>query len=96
MHKDGTVDLVEMHAPYQPWNQPATAFNRVGRIDKDGVLRFSQGVETTAYRLENGFVVGTRSGLYGDLEITLYKGTRPPIPQPKPIKLAQAAARRGS
>ena len=96
VHKDGTVDLVEMHAPYEPWNQPATAFNRKGRIDGNGILRFSQGVETTAYRLENGFVVGTRSGLYGDLVITLFQGARPPVPQPKPVKLAQVATSRGS
>lgn len=90
VHKDGRVELVEMHAPYAPWNQPATAFNRVARIGTDGNLRFSQGVERTTYRLENGFLVGTRSGLYGDLKITLYRGSPPPVPRPKPIRLAEA------
>ena len=90
VHKDGRVELVEMHAPYKPWNQPATAFNRVARIGEDGSLGFSQGVERTTYRLENGFLVGTRSGLYGDLKITLYQGDPPPLPQPKPLRLAQA------
>ncbi len=90
VHKDGSVDLVEMHAPYEPWGQPATAFNRVARIGEDGKLRFSQGVERTTYRLENGFLVGTRSGLYGDLKITLYQDGPPPLPQPRPVRLAQA------
>lgn len=93
VHADGRADLVEMHAPYEPWNQPATAFNRVARIDKDGNLRFSQGVERTTYRIENGYLVGTRAGLYGNLKITLYQGQRPPIPKPKPMRLAQAASK---
>lgn len=95
VHKDGRADLVEMHAPYEPWGQPATAFNRVARIDQNGNLRFSQGVETTSYRIEYGYLVGERSGQYGNLKITLYNGKNgkpPPIPRPKPVRLAEASA----
>ncbi len=73
VHADGRVELVEMLAPYAPWNYPATAFSRVGRIDDDGNLRFAYGVERLSYRIENAKLIGTRSGLYGDLRIELVR-----------------------
>lgn len=94
VHKDGRVDLVEMHAPYEPFNQPATAFSRVGRIGDDGVLRYTQGLERTAYKIEGGYLFGTRGGVYGDLKIILrLEGmpAMPPLPRRKPVRLAQAA-----
>lgn len=90
VHKDGQAELVEMHAPYEPFNQPATAFNRIGRIGDDGVLRFTQGLERTAYKIDGGYLFGTRGGVYGNLEIVLRQKGMPPIPRRKPVRLAQA------
>ena len=92
VHADGRVELVEMLAPYAPWNYPATAFNRVGRIDGDGNLRFVYGTERLSYRIESGKLIGTRSGLYGNLRIELVRRGVPPIPTPNPIRLVQLSA----
>ncbi len=92
VHADGRVELVDMHAPYAPWHIPATAFRRTARIDTEGNLRFGYGIERLSYRIENGKLVGTRSGLYGDLRIELVRRGVPPIPTPNPIRLVQLAA----
>jgi len=92
VHADGRVELVEMLAPYAPWNYPATAFQRTARIDGEGNLRFGYGIERLSYRIENGKLVGTRSGLYGNLRVELVRRGVPPIPTPKPIRLVQLAA----
>ena len=92
VHADGRVDLVEMLAPYAPWNYPATAFQRTARIDDEGNLRFGYGLERLSYRIENGKLIGTRSGLYGNLRVELVRRGVPPIPTPKPIRLVQLAA----
>jgi hypothetical protein len=78
----GRVELVDMHAPYVPWNYPATAYRRVGRIDKDGVLRFAYGTERRSYRIENGRLYGERSGTLGNLRVILSRRGEPPIPIP--------------
>lgn len=96
IEKDGRVELVDMHAPYAPWGQPATAFRRVGRIDEKGTLRFAYGTERISYRVENGKLVGDRSGLLGDLHVELVHKGVPPLPVPKPVRLAQASAAPGS
>ena len=92
VHADGRVELVEMLAPYAPWNYPATAFQRTARIDGEGNLRIAYGDERLSYRIENGKLVGTRSGLYGNLRVELARRGVPPIPTPKPIRLVQLAA----
>ncbi len=89
---DGRVELVEMLAPYEPWNYPATAFQRTARIDNEGNLRFAYGTERLSYRIENGKLVGTRSGLYGNLRVELVRRGVPPIPTPNPIGLVQLSA----
>ncbi|HUS54079.1 MAG TPA: hypothetical protein VMY41_08755 [Thermohalobaculum sp.] len=71
VYRDGRVELVDMHAPYSPWAQPATAFRRVGRIDETGVLRFAHGTSRLSYRIENGKLIGTNSGQYGNLSVEL-------------------------
>ena len=73
VHADGRVELVDMHAPYAPWHYPATAFHRTARIDDKGNLRFVYGTERLSYRIENGKLVGTRSGRYGNLRIELVR-----------------------
>ena len=92
VHADGQVDLVEMLAPHKPWNYPATAFRRKARIDTDGNLRFVYGTERLSYRIESGKLVGSRSGLYGNLEIVLVRRGVPPIPTPNPLRLTQLMA----
>ncbi|MBK0400912.1 hypothetical protein H0I76_17060 [Limibaculum sp. M0105] len=68
---DGQVHLVEMHAPYEPWGQPASAFKRTGRIDKDGILTLRYGTESVRYRIENGQLHAQRSGVLGNLVAVL-------------------------
>ncbi len=91
VHADGRVELIEMLAPHAPWNYPATAFQRTARIDDAGNLRFAYGTERLSYHIENGKLVGTRSGLYGNLRVVLVRRGVPPIPARKPIRLTQLA-----
>jgi len=83
VYPDGRADLFEMHAPYEPWGQPATAFKRTARIDKDGNLRFAYGTETLTYRIVNGKLEGKRSGTMGNLTVSLVQRGVPPIPVPR-------------
>lgn len=83
VYPDGRADLFEMHAPYEPWSQPATAFRRTARIDKDGNLRFAYGTETLSYRIVNGRLEGRRSGTLGNLTVSLVQRGVPPIPVPR-------------
>ena len=92
VHSDGQVDLVEMLAPHEPWNYPATAFRRTGRIDSNGNLRFAYGTERLSYHIENGKLIGDRSGLYGNLHIKLVRSGEPPVPAPNPLRLTQVIA----
>jgi hypothetical protein len=92
VYADGRAELVDMHAPHIDWNQPATAFRRVGRIDDKGNLRFAYGTERLSYRIENGKLHGTRSGMLGNLKVELVRMGVPPIPTPNPIRLSQLAA----
>jgi len=96
VEKDGRVELVDMHAPYVPWAQPATAFRRVGRIDEKGNLRFAYGTERISYRIENGKMIGDRSGTLGNLHVELVRKGVPPMPVPRPYRLAQAPTASGS
>ncbi len=60
VYPDGQVALVDMHAPYKPWNQPASAFRRFGWIDKNGKLHFNYGKEKATYEIVDGTMKGTR------------------------------------
>lgn len=90
--KDGTVEVFDMHGPYDPWGQPASAFKRVGKIEPDGQLRFANGSDTLSYRLEGARLHGTRAGKLGTLTVELRQAGRVPLPTPKPLALAAAAA----
>jgi hypothetical protein len=83
VYPDGRVDLFEMHAPYEPWGQPATAFRRTARIDGKGNLRFAYGTETLSYQIVNGKLEGKRSGTMGNLTVSLVQRGLPPIPIPR-------------
>lgn len=76
---DGTVTLYDMHAPYEPWGQPATAFERKGRIDQEGNLRFRYGTEAVTYKLVEGKLHARRSGRFGDLEAILIDPDEAPV-----------------
>jgi hypothetical protein len=95
VYADGQVELVDMHAPYEPWNQPATAFQRVGWIDDKGRLHFNHGEESAVYEIKNGKLHGTRTFKWlGTLEIQLHRRGVPPVPVPRPapdFRVAQAA-----
>ena len=68
---DGAVELYEMHAPHAEWGQPASAFKRTARIDKNGDLRFRYGTETVKYDYVDGKLYAERSGRLGELEAVL-------------------------
>jgi len=92
VYADGRVDLVDMHGPYEPWGQPATAFRRVGRIDDKGNLRFAHGTSRLSYRIENGKLLGTHNGLYGNLTVELTRRGEMPVPASNPVRLSQQAS----
>ncbi|MEL6769140.1 MAG: hypothetical protein AAFP17_18320 [Pseudomonadota bacterium] len=88
---DGRVEMMDMHAPYEPWNQPASAFRRVGRIDKDGVLRFAHGTTQRSYQIVNGRLEGRRSGgASGEYVAQLKRPWDVPVPRPRPVGIAAA------
>jgi hypothetical protein len=92
VYADGRADVFEMHAPYAPWGQPATAYRRAARFDDKGRLRFAYGTETISYELVNGRLEATRAGKHGNLKATLVRRGMPPIPSPRPTQLVQASA----
>lgn len=93
--KDGEVRLVEMHAPYEPWGQPASAFKRVGRIDKDGQLILRYGTESIRYRLEGGRMIAERSGIHGNLVAMLQQDGYTPLPPARPANSLAATPATG-
>lgn len=92
VHPDGRVELVDMHAPYEPWHQPASAFRRTARIGEDGVLRFEYDGEKVSYRIIDGRLYATRVGRLGKLEAVLRLRGVPPVPEPRPERYATAPA----
>lgn len=74
IHEDGAVDVLELHAPYEPWGKPATAFRRKGRITKDGRLRISYSGVSVEYWIENGRLYGLRREGGGEMRIALSPG----------------------
>lgn len=67
----GEVEVMDLHAPYEPWAKPATAFRRKGWISKDGRLRVSHGRVVSEYWLENGRLYGLRKEGNGELRIAM-------------------------
>ena len=72
---DGSVVAMELHAPYEPWGKPATAFRRTGRIGDDGRLRIRYSGVVVEYWVENGRLYGLRKEGGGVLRIALQPGT---------------------
>lgn len=92
VYSDGQVELVDMHAPYEPWNQPAMAFRRVGWIDGEGRLHFNYGAEKATYRIVDGTMKGTRrvNGV-GILKIEMSRRGKAPKYATEAMRLAAAA-----
>lgn len=67
----GEVDVMSLHAPYEPWGKQATAFRRKGVITKDGRLRVSSSGVMTEYWLQNGRLYGLRKEGNGEFRIAL-------------------------
>jgi len=95
VRKDGEVRMVDMHAPYEPWGQPATAFQRIGRIDKDGNLIVRYGTESVRYRIEQGRLVAQRSGVHGNLVAVLQQDGYTPLPPMRPANSLAASETQG-
>lgn len=68
---EGSVDVMDLHAPYEPWGKPATAFRRKGWISKDGHLFVAYGDVKAEYWLENGRLYGLRRQGSGALRIAM-------------------------
>ncbi|MEM1382958.1 MAG: hypothetical protein AAF713_10660 [Pseudomonadota bacterium] len=92
VHFDGRAEIFEMHAPFEPLGQPATAFRRVGRINENGELRFAYGTETLTYTLVQGKLIAKRSGIHGDMQAVLTNRNAPADPpEPRPTEAGVAS-----
>lgn len=77
INADGTVEVMSLHAPYEPWGKPATAFRRKAYMTKDNHLRvLYSGVEID-YWIENGRLYGLRKEGGGQMRIALSPGANP-------------------
>lgn len=76
VNPDRSVELYEMHAPYEEWGQPASAYRRTARIDEEGKLRFRYGTESVSYELVDGRLHATRQGKFGTLDAVLVSPER--------------------
>ena len=72
---DGSVEVMELHAPYEPWGRHATAFRRQGRITKEGRLRLVYSGVSVEYWVQNGRLYGLRSEGGGQMRIAIQPGT---------------------
>lgn len=84
----GEVDLLAMHAPSLPLNQPATVFRRKAFVDINGTLRYAHGKERHVYRIDGPYLVGQRTGNVGEFQIAMTRKGVVPSPIAKPIRLA--------
>ena len=83
---DGNVEVLDAYGPYSAAGIEATVFKRKGRI-KDGVLTFHSQGGTVEYRLDGEYLVGTRKGTLGNMEITMSR--QDDVAVGKPVKLAR-------
>jgi len=67
----GEVEVMSLHAPYEPWGKTATAFRRKAFINKQGRLRVSYGDVDIEYWLKDGLLHGDRKEGNGLLRIAL-------------------------
>ncbi len=77
IQEDGTVEVMELHAPYEPWGKPATAFRRKARMTEDNHLRMVYSGVEVDYWLENGRLYGLRKEGGGQMRIALSPGANP-------------------
>ncbi|MEM7546336.1 MAG: hypothetical protein AAF367_12430 [Pseudomonadota bacterium] len=67
----GAVEVMSLHAPYEPWGKTATAFRRKGVITKDGRLRVPFRGGLMEYWVKNGKLYGDRKEGNGVLRIAM-------------------------
>ena len=67
---DGSVEVLDAYGPWRAAGIEATVFRRNGHID-DGVLTFHSQGGTVQYRREGEYLVGSRRGTCGNMEITM-------------------------
>ncbi len=91
VHADGRAEMLDMHAPTEIYNAPASVFKRIGQIGEDGALRFSHDVTSRTYRIVDGKLRGLRDGGFGPLEIVMTRKGVVPEPRPRPVRVARAA-----
>ena len=83
---DGSVTVLDAYGPYHNAGMEATAFRRIGTL-KDGVLSFHSRGGRVEYRRDGEYLVGTRKGTLGKMEITMSRQQNVAIGEPiKPKK----------
>ncbi|MEM9060297.1 MAG: hypothetical protein AAGD13_07510 [Pseudomonadota bacterium] len=87
VYPDGSVDVLDLYGPLYDANIEATVFKRKGQI-RDGQLIISSiGFAQAIYRREGRYLLGKRSGIHGDFNITMVREERVaevPIPPRNP------------
>lgn len=70
---DGTVIVVDTHAPLPSWGKAATAFRRTAQIDPDGRLRMQYGNTRVEYWIDpaSGYLKGHRDEGQGQWTIAM-------------------------
>jgi len=69
---NGVAPLLDMHAPSDVYDQPATVFRRKARFFEDGSLRFVHGTVVRRYVMRDGQLIGTREGDgFGRMQVVL-------------------------
>ncbi len=68
---DGTVTVIDTHAPYEPWAKPATAYRRAAKMGEDGKLYLNYGRVKVVYEMRDGRLFGSRKEGGSELAIEL-------------------------
>lgn len=71
INPDGSVNVMDLHAPYEPWGKPATAFRRKAWFSKDGRLHVAHGSVKAEYWIKDGRLYGLRKEGSGALRIAM-------------------------
>jgi hypothetical protein len=84
---DGSVVVLDAYGPFSAAGLEATVFRRQGTL-KDGVLTLHSRGGTVKYQREGDYLVGTRKGTLGKMEITMSREENVAIGEPVMLKRA--------
>ncbi|MEL7470612.1 MAG: hypothetical protein AAFN27_19325 [Pseudomonadota bacterium] len=87
VYPDGSVDVLDLYGPLYDANIEATVFKRKGQIREGQLVINSIGFAQSVYRREGRYLLGKRSGIHGDFNITMLREERVaevPIPPINP------------